>query len=189
MTKRHSLAAALAGIIGFSSLLIAAPAFADSALPQSGVPPHGRGMGHMMGERPEAVGTVTAISGTTLTVESKGFGANANAQTYTVDASNATIDKNRASASLSDIAVGDTVLVHGTVNGTTITATEIHDGFPQRGRGGDIQGGPRDMAPIIQGTGEPVIGGSVSAVTGTTLTVATKAGVTYTVNASGKRAT
>ena len=39
--------------------------------------------------------------------------------------------------------------------------------------------------PIIQGNGEPVIGGVVSAISSSTLTVTTKSGIAYTVNASG----
>src|ERR1700722_1326994 len=75
---------------------------------------------------PGVFGTVSAISGSTLTVTSKGFGANATATTYTVNAANATVMKNGATSALSDIAVGDNVMAQGTVSGDTVTATKIN---------------------------------------------------------------
>jgi hypothetical protein len=135
---------------------------------------------------PGVFGTVSAISGATLTVTSKGFGPNAATSTYTVNAANATVVKGGATSSLGNIAVGDTVAVQGSVSGTNVTATVIRDGVPMgrgmmgRGKSGDTEQ-PR---ATIQGNGQPVIGGTVSAISGSTLTVGTKAGATYSVDAS-----
>jgi hypothetical protein len=52
---------------------------------------------------------------------------NASNVSYTVDASSATISKNNATSSVSNIAVGDRVVVQGAVNGNSITASSIID--------------------------------------------------------------
>ncbi len=65
-------------------------------------------------------------------------------------------------------------MVQGTVSGTTITATAIRDGVMQ----------VKPQTPLIQGNGEPVVGGAVTANDGTTLTVTNKSNITYSVNAS-----
>jgi hypothetical protein len=129
---------------------------------------------------PGVFGTVSAISGDTITLSSKGFGKNATATTYTIDATNATVTKAGAASSVSAIAVGDTLMVQGTVSGDSVTATKIYDGVPPMGMSGQARG---------QG-----VFGTVSAISGTTLTVTSKAMVgpnnsnatatTYTVNAS-----
>lgn len=62
-------------------------------------------------------GTVTAISGSTITLTGK------NGAVLTVDASAATFDD----VSLADIRVGDTIKVKGTVSGTVIAATKVSD--------------------------------------------------------------
>lgn len=67
-------------------------------------------------------GTVTAISGTTLTV------AGNNGTVYTVNAGNAKFgNSSRFDITLSDVRLNDTVKVRGTLNGTTVVATKIHD--------------------------------------------------------------
>jgi riboflavin synthase alpha subunit len=63
------------------------------------------------------------VNGTTLTVTGQ------NGTSYSVDASGATASK-RQTMSLSDITVGDTVNVDGTVTGNSITAKQILDGVP-----------------------------------------------------------
>ena len=118
---------------------------------------------------PAAAGKVTAISGNTITIDDQRAG-----KTFTVDATNATVVKDRDTAStVSAIVVGDMIGVEGTVSGTTVTATEIHDGMfgGHGGRGGP--GGPHGVM------------GTVSAINGTTLTVTDDHdGGTYTVDAS-----
>jgi hypothetical protein len=67
-------------------------------------------------------GTVTAVSGDTVTITGK------DNQTYTIDATNATVTKAGASSSVSSIAVGDQVLAQGTINGNSVTAVNVVDG-------------------------------------------------------------
>ena len=66
-------------------------------------------------------GSITAVSGTTLTI------TNTSNVTYTIDASNAKIIKNGTSTTISNVATGDNVIVQGTVNGTSITASSVID--------------------------------------------------------------
>jgi len=81
--------------------------------------------GQPMQAVPATLATVTAVSGTTLTVTAK------NGEVYTVDASNATVTRIPADSIIAaDIAVGDTVLVQGSLSGSTIAATRIMDGIP-----------------------------------------------------------
>ena len=70
---------------------------------------------------PVVGGNVTAINGSSLTVTNK------SSVTYTVDATNAAIMKGNATSTLSSVAVGDNVVVQGTVNGTAITASTVID--------------------------------------------------------------
>jgi hypothetical protein len=76
-------------------------------------------------------GNVTAINGTTITMQEE---ANEGGASYTVDASKATVTNNGAAAALSDIKVGDKIFVQGTTNGTNVTATSLSLGHPG-GRG------------------------------------------------------
>lgn len=69
-----------------------------------------------------ATGVVSAISGTNLTI------MGTNNTTYTVNASGATIyDRYNRVVGYSQIRIGDTIDVYGTVSGSTITATKIID--------------------------------------------------------------
>ena len=100
----------------------------------------GMHMGGMMGAMRNGVfGTVTAIDGTTITVDGR-EGSTTASTTYSVDASNAKVIKGSATstASISDISVGDRVVVQGTVTGDSIAATTIIDGRV-------MMGGPRPL--------------------------------------------
>ncbi len=146
------------------------------------------GMGTMrggMGARPGVVGTVATVSGSTLTVTSQGFGNNAATTTYTVDATNATVVKNNATSTVSSIAVGDTVAVRGTVTGTNVAATMIRDGVMMQGRG--QKNGVTGTVNNFQGNGQPVIAGTVSSVSGTTITLTNSGNTTYTIDASNAK--
>jgi hypothetical protein len=100
--------------------------------------------------------------------------------------------KDGASSTISSVAVGDTVAVRGTISGTNITATMIADGVVPGGAnpGGPMRGGhwmsssTQPMTPPFQGNGEPVVGGTVTAISGSSLTVTNKSNVTYTVDGS-----
>jgi len=114
-------------------------------------------------------GTVASVSGSIITVTGK------NGTTYTVDATSAKFTKSAsgakpAAATISDIAVGDTVAVRGTVSGDSVTATSVRDGA-FAGRGGKGRG----------------VAGTVSAVNGNTVTITNSKGVSYTVDATNSK--
>jgi hypothetical protein len=150
---------------------------------------------------PAVFGTVTAISGDTITVsENRGFNrglrtspnptptATPVATIYTVDATNAKITKNNATGTIASITVGDTIMVQGTVSGTSVTATMIHDGIMGGRIGGPGKNGqPTTVLPQITGNGQPVIAGTISAISGSTLTVTNKSNITYTVDATNAK--
>lgn len=69
--------------------------------------------------KPVVLGTVASISGSSLTITNNG-GAQ-----YTVDASNAVVRKGNATSTVSAIVVGDSVIVQGSVSGSSITASTI----------------------------------------------------------------
>lgn len=139
-------------------------------------------------QRPAIVGTVSAVNGDTITVTARSWQRGTSATqapetTYTVNASGATVMKDGAAASTAAIATCDHVAVSGSVTGTTVAATSIRDGSFVGSR---MHGAARAAAanPVITGNGDPIIGGTVSAVNGDTLTVTTKSGTAYTVAAS-----
>ncbi len=154
-----------------------------------------RGEGMMRGAngiRPAAFGKVTAISGTSLTVLAHmGLSSSSETTTYTVLSANAKVFKNNATSSLSAIAVGDTVVVMGTTNGQTITATSIRDGVVPMGRGGNMGSSTdRDQngnGPSITGNGQPVMLGTISSINGSSVTITNKSNVSYTVDATNAR--
>jgi hypothetical protein len=130
--------------------------------------------GQHQGMRPGVFGKVTAVSGTTLTVESTNPKDNTTTM-YTVDASSASVKKVAqgsapTNSSVSAIAVGDSVAVRGTVSGTNVTATSIMDGIMPFGHGGMGRG--------------PGVGGTVTGVSGNTITITGKDGKIYTIDAS-----
>ncbi len=104
----------------------------NGARPERGFGPNGR-RGHATSTpqtmhapfvgngQPVIGGNVTAVSGSSLTVTNEGN------TTYTVDATNATIKKGVATSTVASIAIGDSVLVQGTVQGTAVTASSIID--------------------------------------------------------------
>jgi hypothetical protein len=191
-----------------ASLAMIMPAFAQTAQSMQG-----RGAwtatgrdGMRGGMAPGVFGTVSAVNGNILTVTAsmrperpmpEQALANSSTSTvvagivYTVDATNAKIYKGSATTtvSVSAIAPGDNVIVQGAVSGTNVTAIVIRDnaggpmgdrsGMPGRGLGRDAS-----LTPIINGNGEPVVGGSITAISGTTLTVTNTSGVTYTISAA-----
>jgi hypothetical protein len=130
-------------------------------------------------------GTVTAVNGNTITVSSKSMDKNATTQvttTYTVNASGAIVDKNKAASTVSAIVVGDNIMVEGKVDGTNVTATRVHIGVLAKGAG-DVKGS------IPEGNGQPIIGGTVTAVSGNTITITNKSNVSYTIDATSAKIT
>jgi hypothetical protein len=185
-TLTRNVRSIIAGSVILGSLALAGTAFAATTPPAQGRGGFGHG-----GQHPAVVGTVTTISGDTLTVTSTGWSRGPKTTTtpapttYTVDATNATVTKAGVSSTVSAIVSGDTVMVQGTVTGTNVVATKINDGkMPMTGRGiGKTPGNkPATTTPLIQGNGNPVIGGTVTALSGTTVTVTAKSGTVYTVD-------
>ncbi len=91
--------------------------------------------------QPIVAGNVSVINGSSITVTNKSN------VTYTVDASSAKIlSGQNSAATIANIAVGDSVVVQGTVNGTAVTATTILDQAkpattPKKGMMGNFFGG------------------------------------------------
>lgn len=151
---------------------VAVPMFAASAQTPPGFAAHRDASGRLPGRAPGVFGQVTAVTGNTLTVTDQRSGT-----AYTVDASGAKITKDGQSGTVADLAVGDNVMIEGTVNGTSVTATAIRDGMA--GRFG--QSGPGDRSNNGQ---RPAVVGKITAVSGSTLTVAKDDNTVYTVDAS-----
>jgi Domain of unknown function (DUF5666) len=181
------------GVLMALALSVTIPVFAEintnsgSDGANSGIG-YGLGMGKGQIQRPDManglrgkngiVGTVATVNGTTFTVNSqvKAKGGTATTTTFTVDATNATVTKNGASSSVADIAVGDKVMVQGTVTDTKVVAKTIRDGVPQ-------------INPIIQGNGEPVVMGNVTSISGNTINITNKSNVAYVIDASNAKIT
>lgn len=104
------------------------------------------------------IGSVSAISGTSLTV------TGTNGTTYTVDASQAKLMQGMgARLSLSNVQTGDKVMVMGTINGTAVTAKRIND---------------------TSFMGRNIFSGSVTAINGSLLTISGRDKTSYTLDAS-----
>jgi len=71
--------------------------------------------------QPVVAGTVSAINGDSLTVTNKSN------VTYTVDATNAKVVQGQSTVSLSSVSIGDSVIIQGTTNGTSIVASSVID--------------------------------------------------------------
>ncbi len=153
--------------------------------------------GSDMMERPTALGTVTAVNGSIITINShQGLASTSPVIVLTVDATHATVVKNNATTTLSSVIVGDTIVVKGTLSGTTITATTIHDGAMRgpmaggkNGRGDENGRGDMMSSSTMMGlgNGQPVVAGIVSAINGSSLTITTKSNVTYTIDATNAK--
>ena len=157
-------------IIGILTVLaVALPVSAAAQDRRGGM--MGRGNNQEGERQPGIFGTVSSVSGNTLTVTSKRGMMNSNSATttYTVDASSATVTKAGVASTVSAIAVGDTVSVQGTVNGTNVTAKTIRDGVNQ---------------PVVQGNGQPIVAGKVTAISGNIITITNQSNVTYTIDAT-----
>ena len=107
-------------VASLSVALTAGVAFAQSSPSSYG--------GGSRGQFSGVFGQVTAINGTSITITDS-----RNSTTYIVDVSNATVTKNGAASSVSNIAVGDTIVVQGATSGDSVTATSIMDGFGGHG--------------------------------------------------------
>ena len=82
-------------------------------------------------------GNVTAVAGTSITI-------NFRKVPYTIDAANAAITsgmgKNAKTITAADIKVGDMLTAFGTLTGTNVTATSIHDTTPTKRSASTVKG-------------------------------------------------
>ena len=189
---------------------VAVPAFAQVGNPGSSQGSGARGQGngtqapgHQAGRQGGdngngmmnrgVVGTVSAISGSTITLSGRqGFASTTTMTTYTVNASSAVVRKGNATSTVSAIAVGDKVMVQGTVTGTSVTAKVIIDGVYNQMMGGRGQNGNRNnpgsaSSTPFMGNGQPIVAGSITAISGSTITVTTMSSTTYTVDATNAK--
>lgn len=121
----------------FLSVFAVAPAYADEGGFIGGLA-WGPGPSEIRGG--VIVGTVSAVSGSTLSVLAK------NGTTLTVDVSGARIERvPNSPITAADIGVGDTILIQGRISDGAVTATRVVDGIPteapsmmQRGRDGRV---------------------------------------------------
>lgn len=166
---------ALGGLAGYAGLASAddtngstAKSFAKNMM--------GRFEGNKMGNHVD--GTVTKIDGTVITLTD-----DKDNTTYTIETKDADIKiftegKAPTDGALSDIKVGDNVMVRGTISGTEVTATDVMSGAPEGGMGHGMGG--RGHGGGMSGRG---VMGTVKSVNGTSVTLEGKDGKTYTVNA------
>jgi len=191
------------GLAIAASMALAIPAFAatntSSSQPKGGWSGQGYSQlspGHAAGQgginrgqgmmRQGVAGTVTAVNGNIITINGRqDFGSTTPTVSYTINATNAAVRKGNATTTVSSIAIGDIIAVQGTVTGTNVAATTIFDGVTGRmGLNGNLgkngQGHATSTPPVL-GNGQPIVAGTVSVVSGNTLTVTTASNVTYTV--------
>lgn len=127
MTKQSTIKNLLVVPLIASAVLLANPVFAASSTYTSHAEiRHKTSLPHV---KKGIVGKVTSINGTIIVVTGKD-----NVE-YTVDASNATIMKareepnvNPAIVTISDIQVGDAIVVRGVITDTEISAQKIFEG-------------------------------------------------------------
>jgi len=199
MNKKYTSLALLLAATGL--VAVAIPTFAATTTPGNRpTRPNNAGMmrGGEKAIKPTIAGKVTAISGNIITITGRqglalGF-KNASTTpkttpasvTYAVDATNAVIMKNNATSSISSIAVGDMIMVQGTITGTNIIAVNIRDGVVNNGQGKIMENKDKERnassTPLLQGNGQPVIAGTISAINGSVLTVTNRSNVTYSVD-------
>ncbi len=127
------------------------------------------------------IGKITAVDGMKITVSSPTpWNKDSKTTVYTVDATNAKIIKGDVENSpASSLMIGDMIVAEGTVTGTNVSATVIHDGMWR-----PKWEGAKDT---FESSGDPVVGGTVTAISNTTITIKNKAGITYTIDAGAAK--
>ncbi len=171
---------AMLAALGVSSLTYSVTASADS-----GTSTTTRTSIHMSKGRKQAVGgTVTAVSGTDITVTTPKHG------TYTVDASHASFVKfvepstagtrpATTSATISDVVVGVNIMTRGTVSGTHAVATQvvIGTGLHAKPAAGNK----------VHSVGKPAASGVIQSIDGSLVTIKDKDNKTYIVDVSSAK--
>ena len=146
-----------------------------------------RGEGDSNRMNPNVVGKVSAVSGDIITVVSNKGQNNATSATFMVNAANAKILRGETVITISDVAIGDNVVVQGTVTGNNVVAATIRDG--KVGNGNDEQNDNNQALLQIKGNGQPIVAGTVTAVNASMLTITNSANVVYTVDATNAKVT
>jgi hypothetical protein len=124
--------------------------------------------------RPDVMGTITAVNGSTLTIK------NSDGHDVSVTVTDSTrFMKDRQPAKLADFKVGDMAMVRGRSTGTDAWEAELvgsrSGGSGGPGQGGFSQGGfPEDL-------GKKFIAGEIKSIDGTRLTIARMDGQTQTI--------
>jgi hypothetical protein len=132
-------------------------------------------------------GKVTEVDDDTITITGKkGFGGKEEtaSTTYTIDASNAKVSNMTNSAnnkttvssnSVSDIAIGDRIIVEGKVSGTTITATSIIIGVQINGNNTGDQHNGKNASSSPRGDFKNFnYSGEITAIDDETISLSTK---------------
>jgi hypothetical protein len=138
---------------------------------------------------PGIFGVITAIDPTNkiITVKSGRAGVNNNTanqtNSYAVDVSTATITKDGQTASFTDLAIGEVVTIQGTMSDNNVKASAISINT-KRGNISAKEIGKQTQTTLIQGNGQPVVGGTVTSISSSTITITNASNVTYTIDAS-----
>lgn len=143
--------------------------------------------------KPNVVGKVTAINGNIITINRKQGSEKEKSATsttpastiFTIDATNAKILRGENTILVSNIAVGDNIVVQGTITGTNVIATLIRDG--KMGNGNDNVNENNQAMLELKGNGQPVVAGKISVISGSTVTITNSGNVTYTIDATSAK--
>jgi hypothetical protein len=199
-SKKYTKTALTAAVLG--TLLGGGSVFAQTPAPTN-TQPHGKGeMKEMrqemkenrkevkeikqeIKELPTVAGTVIAINSSSLTISGATAPKMATSTFSVIATPSTTVLKNKATTTISKISVGDKVAVLGTLSGTTVTASSIMIDPSVQGIIKEMKNNDKkEILSLMQGANVPLVGGSISAVSGETFTMINKGGTSYTVNAS-----
>lgn len=163
--KKRSIAYITSGVLLGTTLLTGAALAQGSAMGMMRGRMGGNSTLHM--QKPAVVGSVTSVSGTTLTVTDK------SGTVFTIDGASAKITKGFDASSITlgiaNVKVGDNVAVLGTISGNAVAATAIMDGAnPMHGE-------------------RPALLGAITSVNGNVVTITDKSGVVFTVDATNAK--
>jgi len=146
----------------------------------------------------EALGTIASINGSTLAMTSSGVTTEPGGRIVKVLTSASTRFIVHTAGALSDLQVGDNVLVMGTTDGPVFSAQEVIGGgskFEDNQRG--LRGAPPPPSDDLSGrppeaprrSGDPPVGGVVKNMDGSSFTLAKPDGTTVNVRALGSTVT
>ena len=130
-------------------------------------------------------GTITSVNGSTLSVTpTQSVGSTSAPTLFTVDASSARIfgGVGNATTTVGSLSVGNTVMIEGVINGTNVTANVVRiNNVPPKPKQGDA------LKSILKTSGQPVVLGKVTLISGSIITISNQGGLTYTVDATNAK--